>query len=112
MKHAADLVAVLERIKKAGLRINGLKAQIAKQSVTLLGHKVGNGELEPLHEKLMTIKSFPMPKSKRELWRFLRRAGFYSRFVKNFNEIASSLFELLKKDVKFGWPKPGSKPFA
>lgn len=111
MEHAADLGAVLKRIKEAGLKINGPKAQIAKQSVTLLGHKVGNGRIEPLQEKLLTIKSFPMPKSKRELRRFLGRAGFYSRFVKNFNEVASPLFDLLKKDTKFDWPEQAIQAF-
>lgn len=111
VEHAAAVVAVLQRIKEAGLRINGSKAQIAKQSVTLLGHKVGQGKIEPLPEKLLSLESCPIPKSKRELRRFLGRAGFYSRFIRNFNMIASPLYELLKKESAFHWPESANQAF-
>nr|CAH8825414.1 unnamed protein product [Trichobilharzia regenti] len=48
--HVNHVEAVLRRIEEFGLRVNKTKSQIAKKNVTLLGHKVGNGEIKPLPE--------------------------------------------------------------
>ncbi|CAH8502093.1 unnamed protein product [Dicrocoelium dendriticum] len=110
-EHIHHLAAVLERIQQSGLRINGPKSQIGKTCVTLLGHKVGQGELKPLPEKIMTIQGSPVPTSKRTLRTFLGRAGYYSKFVKDFNTLASPLYELLKQDRKFTWNAEAQRAF-
>ncbi|CAH8664376.1 unnamed protein product [Schistosoma haematobium] len=108
--HIKHVEAVLKRIDEFGLRINKDKSQIAKSSVTLLGHKVGNGEIKPLPEKILTIKNIAVPNSKRKLRQFLGRAAFYSRFVKNFNEIAAPLYKLLSS-TKFTWTETAEQTF-
>nr|CAH8827780.1 unnamed protein product [Trichobilharzia regenti] len=108
--HVNHVEAVLRRIEEFGLRVNKTKSQIAKKNVTLLGHKVGNGEIKPLPEKILTIKTIPAPNSKRKLRQFLGRAAFYSRFVKNFNEIAAPLYRLLG-EPKFVWSEESQRTF-
>ncbi|CAH8627395.1 unnamed protein product [Schistosoma intercalatum] len=100
--HIKHVKTVLKRIDEFGLRINKDESQIAKSSVTLLGHKVGNGEIKPLPEKILTIRNISVPNSKRKLRQFLGRVAFYNRFVKNFNEIAAPLYKLLS-NTKFTW---------
>ena len=111
-QHAQRLEAVLKRIAEAGLRINVSKSQVAKEMVVLLGQKVGRGEIQPLPEKLLTIEQAQTPASKRKLRQFLGRAGFYSRFVKNFNDIASPLYKLLKKERQFNWTEEAESAFS
>ncbi|KAA3677052.1 uncharacterized protein DEA37_0001247 [Paragonimus westermani] len=110
-EHAAHIDAVLNRIKNSGLRINADKSQLGRSSVVLLGHKVGQGEIKPLPEKILTIREAMAPNSKRTLRQFLGQAGYYSRFVKNFHSIALPLYELLRKDKKFEWTDDAQRAF-
>ncbi|TNN12381.1 Retrovirus-related Pol polyprotein from transposon 17.6, partial [Schistosoma japonicum] len=108
--HARHLEAVLKRIEEFGLRINKKKSQIAKCNVTLLGYKVGDGEMKPLPEKILTIQNITAPTSKRKFRQFIGRAAFYSRFIKNFNEIAAPLYKL-PSSGKFIWTEEAQKTF-
>ncbi|RDX83356.1 Retrovirus-related Pol polyprotein from transposon 17.6, partial [Mucuna pruriens] len=47
------------------------------------------------------ITSLPNPTLVREVFSFLGHAGFYRRFIKNFNKIALPLSKLLQKNVAF-----------
>jgi hypothetical protein len=49
------------------------------------------------------IKSWPIPATLTQLRSFLRLAGFYRRFVRDFNTIAAPLNNLTKKGVSFRW---------
>lgn len=42
------------------------RSHIAENSVTLLGHKLGNGEIKLLPKKILTIKHIVVSDSKRE----------------------------------------------
>ena len=47
------------------------------------------------------IDNLPPPKSVKDIRSFLRHAGFYRRFIKDFSKIAMPLFKLLAKDAIF-----------
>jgi hypothetical protein len=53
--------------------------------------------------KIEAIESWPVPQSITQVRSFLGLAGFYCRFVKDFNTIATPLHELTKKGVVFHW---------
>ncbi|KAH9595940.1 hypothetical protein MS3_00001802 [Schistosoma haematobium] len=86
--HVKHVKAVLKRIDEFGLRINKDKSQIARNSVTLLGHKylIRKGSCDSSWEG--------------------RR---FSRFVK-FNEIAASLYKLMS-NTKFTWTETAEQTF-
>ena len=110
-EHTEQLRKVLQRISEAGLRVNRSKSQIAKETVTLLGHIVGRGEIRPIPEKLSQLKKIDAPDSKRSLRQFLGRIGFYRRFIKDFNTVAAPLFDLLHKDTPFEWSEKAQESF-
>ncbi|RDX71688.1 Retrovirus-related Pol polyprotein, partial [Mucuna pruriens] len=64
----------------------------------VLGHLVSNRGIEVDKAKIDIITSLPNPTSMREVRSFLRHAGFYRRFIKNFSKLALPLSKLLQKD--------------
>jgi hypothetical protein len=64
-EHVQRLKKLLQRIRKAGLKLNSKKCQLARTSIVCLGHIVGNGQVRPLPEKLESIQNYPAPKNKK-----------------------------------------------
>ena len=67
----------------------------------VLGHEISRKGIEMDKVKIDVIAKLPIPKYVKDIRSFLRHAGFYHRFIKNFSKIARSLTNLLAKDVSF-----------
>ena len=100
--HLQRIRKFFDRLSKAKLTVNLVKTEFCHATVTFLGHLVGQGQVKPLEAKVNAISEFPVPKSKRQLMRFLGMAGYYRKFCKNFSGI-EPLTNLLKKSTKFKW---------
>ncbi|XP_047500268.1 uncharacterized protein LOC125046527 [Penaeus chinensis] len=111
VEHLERLQALFERLVTANLTVNLAKSDFAHARVTYLGYEVGQGQVKPLDSKIDAIEKYPVPKSKREVMRFLGMAGYYRRFVINFSDIVAPLTDLLKKGVKFIWSNSCEKAF-
>ena len=59
--------------------------------------------VKPIKAKVEVIETFPTPRTKKELQRFLGMAGYYRKFCQNFSDVASPLTNLLAKNVKYVW---------
>jgi len=70
-----------------------------------MGHEISSREIEVDRSKVEVIAKLPEPKSLKDIRSFLGHAGFYRRFIKEFNKIARPLTNLLKKDVPFNCNK-------
>lgn len=92
--HIRHLDAVLKRDEKFELHINMI-SQVAKNIVTVLEYKIGDGVTKSLPQKIPTINKITVPTSNRKLRQFMRRTTLYSRFVKNFIDIIARLHKLL-----------------
>ena len=101
--HFTALRAVLERLDRAGLRLNMGKCEFLKSRITFLGHRVDNEGIHTLDDKIAAVKNFPRPDSVERVRSFLGLAGYYRAFVARFAHIASPLTQLLKKDRPFTW---------
>lgn len=71
-------------LAKANLAVNLVKSDFCHAYVEYLGHKVGQGHVTPIIAKVEAIAKFPIPTNKKELVRFLGKAGFYRKFCPNF----------------------------
>ena len=69
----------------------------------VLGHIVSKKGIEVDKAKVELISNLPTPKCVRYIRSFLGHAGFYRRFIKDFNAIAHPLCNFLAKDVPFAW---------
>lgn len=102
-EHVLQLSAVFGRLRDANLTLNLAKCDFGQATVTYLGKVVGRGEVKPVSCKVEAIVSFPAPRSRRELRRFLGMAGYYRGFCKNFSSVAAPLTDLLSPKVRFVW---------
>ena len=102
-QHMKQIHQFFERISIANLTVNLVKSEFCHATVEYLGYIVGQGQIKPVKAKVEAIVSFPVPKSKNELMRFLGMAGYYRTFCPNVSSIAHSLTDLLEKDKTFIW---------
>ena len=96
-EHVRRVAAVLESLRQAGLTANPKKCAVGRRDIRYLGFYLGGGQVRPQVDKTAAIATCPMPKSKKEVRRFLGLAGYYRRFIPNFAEVAGPLTDLTRK---------------
>ncbi|CAM4642099.1 unnamed protein product [Lepidochelys kempii] len=84
---------VFESIREAELTVKAKNCQIGLNRVTYLGHRVGQGTINPLQAKVNAIQKWSVPKSKKQVQSFLGLAGF----VLHYSQITAPLTDLTKK---------------
>ena len=99
-EHKEDLQAIFQRLVEYNLRLNLAKCEFFKASLNFLGHKLSASGIEPLEEKVAAIRDYPLPKTFRQLRRFLGMINFYHRFVRNIAEILAPLNDMLRGYTK------------
>lgn len=101
--HMGSLRTVFQRLSDASLTLNLAKCEFGRATVTYLGKQVGGGQVRPIEAKVVAIKTFPVPTTRRELRRFLGMAGYYRGFCRNFATVVAPLTALLSPAVPFVW---------
>lgn len=101
--HAKILEEVLSKILNSGMTVNYKKVSIADTQIEALGHFISKGLIKPDESKVASVKQFPIPKTKKDVQRFLGFANFFSKFIKDFQIIAAPLTHLIRKNTKFIW---------
>ena len=98
-EHCQHIAQVLERLKQAGLTANVRKCQWGQTSCEFLGHIIGHGRVSPAEGKIAAVRSFTMPKTKKQVRQFLGLTGYYRRFVEKYAEHTFLLTEATKKSA-------------
>ena len=109
--HYQRLGAVLDRLKKAGLKLKPSKCQLLRKKVAFLGHIVSAAGIEVDNSKIVKIQQWPVPPDLTALRSFVGLCAYYRRFVPNFSTVCKSLFDLTKKGTPFHWGPPQHKAF-
>lgn len=60
----ADFGEILNRLKKANLKVKPYKCKFAQDQVNYLGHVVGCGACTPADAKVQRFKDYPCPDNK------------------------------------------------
>ena len=68
-----------------------------------MGHLISDKGIQPLPEKLDTIRNMPRPRTPKEIKQFLGLTGYYQKFIPRFSEISRPLAKLTVKDTSFEW---------
>jgi hypothetical protein len=102
-EHIEHLRVVFGALRETCLLANLEKCTFCIDRVAFLGYVVTPQGIEVDEAKIEAIKSWPILATLTQLQSFLRLAGFYWRFVRNFSTIAAHLNDLTKKGVSFHW---------
>lgn len=96
--HMDLLIKVASYLSNAGLTINVEKSKFCQRQVRYLGFVVGDGFISTDETKVEAVRDFPIPKTPRQLRRFLGMCGWYRRFIHDYASIAAPLHECLGKE--------------
>ena len=110
--HISRLGEVLERLRKANLKLHPNKCHLFQRRVSFLGHVISERGVEVQEEKISVVRDWPVPRNITELRSFLGLCSYYRQFVKSFSDIAAPLHRLQQKDVPFIWAEEQQSFFS
>lgn len=106
-EHFSHVRQVLTRLLENRLFLKAEKCAFHVDNVSFLGYIIQRGSVKADPEKIRAVKEWPVPKTHKELQRFLRFANFYRRFIWDYSKIASPLSRLTSINVTFCWSPEG-----
>ena len=102
-KHLEHVRILLQRLREADLKLSKRKCSFFKAHVQYLGHYISGSGLEPVSEKLESLKRMPPPTDVKGVREFLGFVGYYQKFIPWYSDIARPLTNLTCKDKVFDW---------
>jgi len=102
LEHLQHLRAVLDSLQAHHLHLKRSKCSFGASSVTYLGHVISADGLAMDADKVAAVAEWPVPRSAHGLRGSLGLAGYYRKFIRDFDTIAAPLTRLLQKDA-FTW---------
>ena len=109
--HDAIVEEVLRRLEKNDLCMKPEKYVWKVQKVNFLGVVIDQGKIEMEEDKVAGVLNWPVPKTVRDVRKFLGLANYYRRFVKDFAKLARPLNNLTRKEEKWRWEDEQQKAF-
>ena len=112
-KHLEVLTEVFKRIEEANLPLKPSKCSIGNTKIKLIGHIISDGNIMPNEDNIEKIRKAPRPRNKKEVQSFLGLTDYYRSHIKNYADISSSFFDLIKKGSpnKINWNSDLEKSF-
>ena len=104
-EHLEHLRIIFQSLKATGLKLKRSKCDFMKKHIQYLGHFILKEGIQPLPEKLESIKTMPAPRNAKEIKQFLGLAGYYRKFVPRFSDLSRPLTRLTCKDALIKWTK-------
>ena len=96
-----NLEKVLKICVQNNLVLSWEKSHFMVQEGIVLGHLINKEGIKVDQAKVEVIKNLPLPQTQKQLRGFLGHAGFYRRFIKDFENLAKPLTHLLCNNVDF-----------
>ena len=110
-RHLQNLKLVLERLRRAGLKLKPSKCSLFQDKVVYLGHVVTRDGIHTDPEKVNAVSKWPVPTSGRDVQQFLGLVGYYRNYIQNFATIAKPLYQLTERGREFDWSEECSISF-
>ena len=109
--HDEIVEEVLKRLEENDLFVKLEKCVWKVREVGFLGGIIGEDGVRMEKEKVQGVIEWPVPKSMKDVQKFLGLANYYRQFVKDFAMIAKPLHETTRKDKKWNWGERQQKAF-
>ena len=107
-----ELVAeVVKRLEENDLYVKPEKCKWKVKKVGFLGVVIGTEGIKMEEEKVKGVLEWPMPKSVKNVQKFLGLANYYRWFIEGFATVARPLHDLVKKDKKWEWTEKKESMF-
>ena len=110
-EHLEHLEEIFDRLRKAGLKLKIQKCDFFKKHIQYLGHLISDEGIQPLPEKLESIRKMSVPTNPKEVKQFLGLVGYYRKFIPRFADISRILTQLTRKDAEFKWTQQHQECF-
>ena len=98
-----DLKETYQRIEEAKFKIKTRKYRFGFRETKFLGFIVSKEGVKMDPNKCKSIQDYPVPRSSKDVKRFLGLASYYRKFIPNFADIAAPLNKLTQKNIRFKW---------
>lgn len=92
--HLKNLAEAFDRFRHYDLKLKPRKCILFQSEVELLGRIVSSNQLKIASKDISAVTEWPIPTSSREVERFLGLANYHRAFIKNFAELAQTLYNL------------------
>lgn len=109
--HDENLKKLLDRARKANLKLNSKKMNLKKQQVKFMGHVITQDGLKPDPDKVKAVKNMPKPKCKQEALSLLGFINYLAKFLPKLSEVAQPLRDLTRANAQFIWSRQHDKAF-
>ena len=109
--HDEIVEEVLRRLEENDLFVKLEKCIWKVSEVGFLGVIIGEDGVRIEKENVQGVIEWPVPKSVKDVQKFLGLANYYRRFVKDFAKIARPLHEMTRKENKWSWGERQQKAF-
>jgi len=101
--HDEIVEEVLRRLEKNDLFVKPEKCVWKVREVGFLGVIIGEDRVRMEKEKVQEVIEWPVPRSVKDVQKFLGLANYYRWFVKDFAKIAKPLYKMMGKENKWSW---------
>ena len=108
-EHDDPLKIFIAKCDQFGVKLNREKLELAKDSITFVGHIISEKGMSTDPKKVEAITKLPSPASTKDVRRVLGMVQYLSRYIPYLTNIVQPLQNLLKKDVPFVWSVPQEK---
>ncbi len=102
-QHKAHLEEVIKRLSQHNLTVNPNKVKFFHKEISFLGNLISKNKVTIDPDRTKAVRNYPRPTNVKQVHRFIGMTQFFSKYIKNYAEIASPLNNLRKKSVKFNW---------
>ena len=101
--HDQRLIALFERCKSKGIKLNREKCNFRLSEVSFMGHVISEEGLKPDPTKIQGVQEMPAPESKQDVKRLLGMVNYLQKFPPYLSEATAPIRKLRKEENQFLW---------
>jgi len=101
--HLEKVELVLQRLQKAGLKVNVTKSFFARSQLEYLGCWITRTGIEPVYNKVKAVLKIAEPKTQKELRSFIGVVNYYRDMWVRRSHVLAPLAALTSKTTKWKW---------